>query len=196
MRRLLRTSTGAAAVAVLAALALGGCGDSHTKVSTGTYAGESGANAPYLDVGPLTYEVQLSRQLNPTNSEDQAYLKGLTVAQRELEPGQEWFGVFIQVYNNGEHPAKAAETMKISDTQGNVYGPIVPPAFNEYAYRGGIIQPNAQIPPPDTTAYFGPTQGALLLFKIKVSSLDNRPLEIKITNPEDLREFASAELDV
>src|ERR1700760_1275951 len=97
------------AAAVLAALALVACGDSHTKVTTGTYAGESGANAPYLDVGPLTYQVQLSRQLNPTNSEDQGYLKGLTTAERKLYPGQEWFGVFVQVYNNGEHPAKAAE---------------------------------------------------------------------------------------
>ena len=42
--------------ALLAALALGACSDnSHTKVTTGTYAGESGQNAPYLDVGPLTY---------------------------------------------------------------------------------------------------------------------------------------------
>ena len=64
------------ALVLLAALALGACGDSHTKVTTGTYAGESGANAPYLDVGPLVYEVQLSRQLNPYDVEDAAYLQG------------------------------------------------------------------------------------------------------------------------
>ena len=48
-------------LALTAILALSACGDSHTKVTTGTYAGESGANAPYLDVGTLKYEVQLSR---------------------------------------------------------------------------------------------------------------------------------------
>jgi ABC-type oligopeptide transport system substrate-binding subunit len=62
------------ALALLASVALAACGDSHTKVSTGTYAGESGKNAPYLDVGPLAYEVQLSRELNPYDLEDKQYL--------------------------------------------------------------------------------------------------------------------------
>ncbi len=182
--------------AVLAALALGACGDSHTKVTTGTYAGESGANAPYLDVGPLKYQVQLSRQLNPANSEDSGYLAGLGPAEAKLDPGQEWFAVFMQVYNNTDQPQRAAETMTISDTQGNVYAPIVPNETNPYAFRGGVVPAKEQLPPSDTTQAFGPTQGSLLLYKIRVSSLDNRPLEIKITNPEDLAESARAELDV
>ena len=72
---------------LLAARALAACGDSHTKVTTGTYAGESGQNAPYLDVGPLVYEVQLSRQLNPSDVEDAAYLQGLTPAAAQAQPG-------------------------------------------------------------------------------------------------------------
>src|SRR3977135_1757761 len=107
MSRRLRKLT-SVAVALLAILALGDCGDSHPKVTTGTYAGESGANAPYLDVGPLVYEVQLSRQLNPFDTEDSAYLVGLTPAQRRLAPGEEWFGVFMQVYNNSETAHLAA----------------------------------------------------------------------------------------
>jgi hypothetical protein len=182
--------------ALLAVLALSACGDSHTKVTTGTYAGESGANAPYLDVGPLKYEVQLSRELNPTNSEDSSYLKGLGAAESKLETGQEWFGVFVQVYNGTGHSERASEAMTISDTQGNVYAPIVPSPVNAYAYRGGAVPPKQQLPPPDTTAFSGPTQGSMLLYKIKVISLDNRPLELKITNPEDLAESANAELDV
>jgi hypothetical protein len=185
-----------ALVAVLAALALGACGDSHTKVSTGTYAGESGANAPYLDVGNLVYEVQLSRQLNPANVEDAAYLAGLGPAEKKLLPGQEWFGVFLQVYNNTPTPWPAAPTATITDTQGNNYLPIIPLASNEYAYRGGIVPPKSRIPAPGTTAAYGPTQGSLVLFKIEGVSLDNRPLKIKIRNPESLGEFATAELDV
>ena len=195
MRTPPRTLIGALA-AVLAALALSACGNSHSKVTTGTYAGESGANAPYLNVGPLIYEVQLSRQLNPTNSEDASYLQGLGAAESKLEPGEEWFAVSMQVYNNGKHSERAAETMTISDTAGNVYAPIVPNPINAYAYRGGVIAPKGQIPSPDTTAFLGATQGELLLYKIKISSLNNRPLQIKITNPEDLAESASAELDV
>jgi len=182
--------------ALLAAVALGGCGDSHTRVTTGTYAGESGANAPYLDVGPLSYEVQLSRQLNPTNSEDAAYLQGLGAAERKLEAGQEWFAVFLQVYNHTGRPLRAAGAITISDTQANTYTPIVPNETNPFAYRGGEVPARGQIPIPDTIADSGPTQGALLLFKIRVVSLDNRPLELKILDPENPTESASAELDV
>ena len=127
------------ALVLLAASALTACGESHTKVKGGTYAGESGANAPYLDVGPLVYEVQLSRELNPYSVEDSAYLQGLSPAERKLEPGQEWFGVFLQVYNNGSHTLPAASDLTITDTQENRYIPIVPGATNEFAYRAGNV---------------------------------------------------------
>jgi len=181
---------------LLAVLALAACGDSHTKVTTGTYAGESGANAPYLQVGPLKYEVQLSRELNPASSEDAGYLQGLTPLERQLAPGQEWFGVFLQVYNDGSVPALAASAVTISDTQGNLYAPLIPDPSNPYAYRGGIVPGKGRLPAFDTTAGFGPTQGALLLFKIQTVSLDNRPLEVRIVNPVRLTEAATAELDV
>jgi|SRR5271166_491424 len=185
-----------AALALLAVFALSACGDSHTKVTTGTYAGESGASAPYLNVGPLIYQVQLSRQLNPYSSEDSAYLAGLRPAERRLEPGEEWFGVFIQVYNNTASAHLASSDITVSDTQGNVYTPIVPAASNEYAFRGGTVPAASVLPPADTTAAFGPTQGVLLLYKIQIVSLDNRPLELKIVSPTDPAETASAELDV
>jgi hypothetical protein len=185
-----------AVAAVSCVFALSACGDSHTKVTTGTYAGESGANAPYLDVGPLKYEVQLSRELNPANGEDAAYLGGLSVGERRLEPGQEWFAVFLQVYNTGSQEAPASTNVTIYDTQGNVYAPLVPDQTNSYAYRGGNVPAKGQLPEPDETTAFGPTQGALLLFKIHTVSLDNRPLEVKITSPADLAESAQAELDV
>ena len=182
--------------ALLAAVALGACGNSHTRVTTGTYAGESGVNAPYLDVGPLSYEVQLSRELNPTNSEDAAYLQGLSPQQMHLESGQEWFAVFLQVYNHTSRALPAANTITISDTQGNIYSPLVPNQTNAFAYRGGEVPAEGQLPIADTIASAGPTQGALLLFKIQVVSLDNRPLELKIVDPADASQTASAELDV
>jgi len=185
-----------AILGLLAVLALGACGESHTKVTGGTYAGESGANAPYLDVGPLVYEVQLSRQLNPSNSEDAAYLQGLSPAERQLAPGQEWFAVFVQVYNNSSQPLPAASDLTISDTQGNAYIPVVPNQTNPFAYRVGAVPAKGQLPIPDTTANSGPTQGALLLFKIRIVSLDNRPLTLKIVDPTNPAETASAELDV
>ncbi len=183
-------------LAVLAALLLSACGDSHTKVTTGTYAGESGANAPYLNVGPLIYQVQLSRELNPYNTEDATYLEGLTPAQRKLETGEEWFGVFIQIFNNGSRSEPTATSFTVSDTQRNVYEPIVPGPTNAYAFRPGLVPAGARVPALDTPPSNGPTQGVLLLYKIQIVSLDNRPLELKITDPTDAAESASAELDV
>jgi hypothetical protein len=182
--------------ALLAVLVAAGCGDSHTKVTTGTYAGESGQNAPYLDVGPLVYQVQLSRELNPANVEDAGYLQGLTPAESKLEPGQEWFAVFVQVYNHTDASHLSASQMTISDTQGNVYTPVVIGAVNHYAYRPGQVPGEGDVPVLDSTASFGPTQGALLLYKIYTESLENRPLELKIVDPLNPAATASAELDV
>jgi hypothetical protein len=185
------------ALLLVSALALGACSDdSHTRVTTGTYAGESGQNAPYLNVGPLIYEVQLSRELNPADTEDASYLTGLTPVQRKLLPGQEWFAVFLQVYNEGSAPHLAATNLTISDTERNTYAPIVPASTNEFAYRGGLLGSKARIPALNTVAADGPTQGALLLYKIKVLSLDNRPLELRIVDPLNPAQTASAELDV
>ncbi len=186
-----------AALALLLALALGACGDSHTRVTTGTYAGESGAQAPYLDVGPLTYEVQLSRELSPYDVEDSAYLQGLTPAQRALKPGEEWFGVFMQVFNNSSTPHLASDNLTISDTQNNVYTPTVPAPTNSFAYRAGtIVPPGGRLPELSSVAANGPTQGVVLLYKIQIVSLDNRPLELKIVDPFNPALTASAELDV
>jgi hypothetical protein len=182
--------------AILAALVVSACGDSHTRITTGTYAGESGANAPYLNVGPLIYEVQLSRELNPANSEDATYLAGRTPAQRKLEPGQEWFAVFMQVYNNTNQPHPAATSMTITDTQENTYTPIEPNESNLFAYRAGMVPPKNQIPLPGTVADDDPAEGLVLLYKIEIVSLDNRPLELKIVDPDNPNETASAELDV
>ena len=184
------------ALAALALVALGGCGSSHSKVTSGTYAGESGANAPYLDVGPLTYQVQLSRQLNPYDTEDEAYLRGLTPAQRRLEPNQEWFAVFVQVYNHDSRSHLAASDVTIADTQSNRYAPITPDATNEFAYRGGLVAGNGRLPVLDSVAANGATQAAMLLYKILIVSLDNRPLTFRIVDPINPALTASAELDV
>jgi hypothetical protein len=192
-----RRKTLSVALALLAALALGGCGDSHTRVTTGTYAGESGASAPYLNVGPLIYQVQLSRELNPANNEDAAYLEGLSAAQRTLVPGQEWFAVFLEVYNESSIAQPVATSPTISDSEGNIYTPVLPDLSNQFAYRAGTIVPAGnQLPLPGSVAADGAAQGVLLLYKIQVASLDNRPLKLKIVDPTDALQTASAELDV
>jgi hypothetical protein len=59
-----------------------------------------------------------------------------------------------------------------------------------------MVGAQSQLPAPGTIADDDPAQGAVLLYKLQLASLDNRPLELKIVNPEDPSESASAELDV
>ena len=91
--------------------------------------------------------------------------------------------MFVQVYNHSAQALPAATAMTISDTQGNVYTPIVPEPDQRLRLPRRAVPAKGQLPAADTTAALGPTQGALLLYKIQVVSLDNRPLELKITNP-------------
>ena len=140
--------------------------------------------------------MQLSRELNPANVEDAAYLQGLTPAQRALKPGEEWFAVFVQVYNHTSTPHLGAGDLMISDTQNNVYTPIQPDQSNQFAYRAGLIPAESQVPVPGSVAASGGTQGALLLYKIQVVALDNRPLKLHIVDPTDATQTASAVLDV
>jgi len=72
----------------------------------------------------------------------------------------------------------------------------VPGPTNPFAYRGGIIPASGRLPELSSTAANGPTQGVLLLYKIQIVSLDNRPLELKIVDPTNSALTASAELDV
>lgn len=187
----------AVVAALLAAVSIAACGSSNTRETTGIYTGDNGAPAPYLSVGPLLYNVQISRALNPYDTEDSSYLTGLTPAQRELKPGEEFFGVFLRVYNEtGKQYADASE-ITVSDAKGNLYRPIVPTSgYNPYVYRPGTVPQKSLIPLPGSTAFYGPVSGALLLYKIKLESLEYRPLTIKIVSPTKPSETASAELDV
>ncbi len=194
-RRLPRRAA-AAAAAVLAAVALSACGSADIHEKTGSYTGVDGAPAPYLNVGDLVYQVQMSRTLNPYNTEDKAYLQGLTPQERKLSAGQEWLGVFIQVYNETNVPHPDASKFTVYDTEGTTYTPVATESYNLYQYRPGMVPAKEVIPTPSSAAANGPINGAMLLYKINTESLENRPLTFKIFSPGGPAETATAELDV
>jgi hypothetical protein len=161
-----------AAVALLAA----GCGD---KTNSQTEAQTEGL---YMDAGPLLYQVQISRYLNPADPEDAAYLTGLP-AGTSTQPakGEVWFAVFMQVRNPTKQTQDPTTQFSIKDTQGVEYQPVaVNPKLNPFAYVAAPLGPGGLIPGIETPAYNGPIQGSLILFKLKYSSTQNRPLTLKI----------------
>jgi hypothetical protein len=177
--------------AAAAALALSACGD---KQSVPTVAATEG---PYINVGSLWYQVQISRQLNPASVEDRGYLIGLSPSERRLKPNETWFAVFMLVFNtSSKTPHQAADQFEIVDTLGNRYGPYNLGLDNVFAYRARNVAQNSPIPLPDSAAGQGPIQGAMLLFKLPYSTLDNRPLVLHVTSPKDSRNVGKIVLDV
>jgi hypothetical protein len=165
--------------ALLAALAVAGCGN---KEETAIKADTEGI---YVGVDGLTYQVQISRILNPADVEDVSYLKGIPDTESEPTKDEVWFGVFMRVENENDDAAPLTPTdgFKITDTQGTVFEPVeLDPDQNPFAYApqplpGGV---NAVLPVAGSAASDNTIQGSLVLFKVKVQSLYNRPLELEI----------------
>ncbi|HMJ02578.1 MAG TPA: hypothetical protein VK506_06530 [Conexibacter sp.] len=179
--------------ALLAALTLAACGGGHKNP---TEHGEG--EGAYIQAGPLIYQVQMSRQLEPGNIEDVEYLQGLPAAEPPLEGDELWFGVFMRVQNATDDAHESAEEFKIVDTVGTEYEPIELPARNPFAYVSALIQ-GEQVQPvypdPESGAGAGPTQGSMLLFKLNTSVYANRPVELEIESPEG-GEPSTVELDL
>jgi len=175
--------------AAACAAALSACGDT-------THNRHASSTGIYVDLGTLKYQVQLSRELNPYDQEDLAYLAGLAAADKALSPDQAWFGVFMLVFNKHGHAAPAASNYYLTDTQGGVYRPTPVAATNPFAYRPVAVQPHDQLPALGSLAASSPTAGAVLLFKIPLTAFDNRPLILHIGDPSDAHTQATVELDV
>ena len=163
------------AVLATAALAAAGCGNSSYNTQLGQDEGS------YLDAGPLTYQVQLSRYLNPSDVEDAGYLKGLRPGTPAPTGNEEWFAVFMRVQNFGTQTQTPTTDFSIVDTQHNVYRPLpIDARVNPFSYQPTPLGPGAVLPEPESPAANGTIQGSLLLFKIKLASTQNRPLDLHI----------------
>lgn len=187
-----------AVLALVFAVALSACGKSHQHQKFGDTEGT------YLSVGALNYQVQISRQLNPADLEDQAYLAGLSPSEKKLTPDQAWFAVFVRVENTSHQsqPAANLSDYTITDTQDTVYTPtLIDTSLNPFAYKPQDVPANGAphggiLPPLESMAATSPTNASLLLFKVKIASYDNRPLVLKIQNPTDSTDSARVDLDV
>jgi hypothetical protein len=184
LRRLALSAT----VAIAATSSLAACGSE--EPSSGKTEGV------YVNTGDLKYQVQISRQLNANDAEDRDYLLGLPAGSSPLKPGEEWFAVFIRVFNMTKDPHQAASRFTIRDTTGKIYQPVVvDPNANRTAYRAAVVNGGDQIPVPGSLARENLTQGGLILFKVQSSSYASRPLELNITPPAGGKS-ATVDLDV
>jgi hypothetical protein len=185
-------------LALLAALVASGglaaCGnhpDEHARVVRAANEGL------YLDIGPLKYQVQVSRQLNPDDVQDRYFLKGIPADQRRLKANEVWFGVFLRVQNETSRALAPSGDIKIVDTQENEFRPLALDDTNLFAYRASDAVPARDvIPLADTPPYDSPVRGSLLLFKLTLTALGNRPLELDIENSTAPAQTGIVDLDV
>ncbi|MGI8505517.1 MAG: hypothetical protein ACR2MK_01720 [Solirubrobacteraceae bacterium] len=181
-----------AACALTLALGLAACGhkEAHPTVA------DANNDGGYVDAGPVTYQLQISRVLNPYSTEDSRYVKGLPAGTAPLTATQGWYGVFLWAKNQTSKPQTTTDKFVVVDTQGNRYYPLkLDPNINPYAWTSQTLQPLQIQPGPDTTAAAGPTQGQLLLFKIDNSAYDNRPLTLEILGSSN-QKLATISLDL
>jgi hypothetical protein len=156
------------------AAAATGCGSDEPVTNAAT-------EGIYLDLGGMKYQIQMSRYLNPADVEDRSYLLGLPSGV-QAGTGDVWFGIWMRVQNETDKPLPAATDYTITDTQKTVYRPVpLDPKSNPFAYQGGTVPANDLMPLPDSAAANNPIQGSLILFKVKVDSLQNRPLILHIS---------------
>ncbi len=172
----------AAILCLLSALALAGaisaCGEEEADpagVGGTSVVHEEAVEGEPLELGELSYNVQITRFLNPFDTEDSEYLVG----QPQLEPGSEYLGVFMVISNETEEPRPSATNYVVTDTLENEYEMVE--SESPYALDvGAEVGAEDQLPLIDSTAGTGPNQGALLIFEVDTSVSDNRPLTLEI----------------
>jgi hypothetical protein len=138
----------------------------------------------YVTVDGLKYQIQISRILEPSSPEDQAYLRGVPIGDEELEGDELWYGIFMRVENDDDEPHQMAENYVIRDTDGNEFEPVELEAEdNVFLYEPRELAAGTVAPIPNAPAFDNTIRGELLLFKVNAASLGNRPLELEIESP-------------
>jgi hypothetical protein len=169
------------ALLVVLSTALTACGGEETE-------GHAVEGEP-LELGDLIYNVQITRFLNPDNVEDANYLEG----QEPAGPDQEYLGVFIRIINESDETATIPDQFEVVDTRGNTFEALE--SESAFALEPGTeIEPDGEYPPFDTPARSGPIKGAMLLFLLDDTSVENRPIELEIAGADG--EDGSIELDL
>ncbi len=178
-------------LALVAAFGVAGCGNKEDEVL------EALTEGPYIDIGEVKYQVQMSRELNPYDIEDQGYLKGLPEGTETPGPEEVFFGVWMRAENVGSEPAPAVREFEIIDTQEKIYRPVpLDTEINVFAYQPRIIPSQELIPAADSAAATGPIQGSLVLFRLSLESYQNRPLQLRFQSPTEPGKEGVIDLDL
>ena len=151
----------------------------------------------YVELSGLNYQVQISRQLNPWDpNEDHWYFQGFSHSDLTLPPTDEFFGVSLQVFNWSNAAHTPTRDFYISDSLGDRFTPMVNPTPNPYTFQPASIPAGGRLPNISSAAFAGWSQGEMLVFKVPYADLVNRPFELHIVDPAAPSQQSRIELDV
>ena len=175
----------AALALCLLAFGLTACGKENDESIQGTGSpGEAFREGLAEEMDGLTYNVFITRQLNTRITPDSAFYRGPDPGRKET-----LFGVFVQVCNEGKKPEQAVQPDRfiLRDAQENEFRPLKLPVTNAFSYRARTINPNECIPAAGSVAEQNSAAGALLIYKIPVENLENRPISLEIEGKFNLQ---------
>lgn len=128
-------------------------------------------------LGEVTYNVGLTRFLNPNLEEDGEYLAD----QPEPPAESVYMGVFLRITNESESEQTIADEFAIVDIQDNRYESLA--SDSTFALEPGArVSAGGELPPPETA--LGPAAGSVLLFLVDEFVIDQRPLTLEISGAE------------
>ena len=164
-----------ALVALCGVWACGEAGDERAFVP-----GEAAREGIAADLEGIDYEVFITRELNVFDPEDQQYYEG-----PPAPPGTAYYGVFLRAcaLEDVEHPVRTSTDVSVVDIREKLYRPLPLEPDNDWAYRGEILDPGECLPNQASATSYGPTGGAMLLFRIPHRNTENRPFVLEIGAP-------------
>jgi hypothetical protein len=177
-----RLTLAACVLAVAAPLGLAACGDEEPGVD------EPAREGLALELDGITYNVFITRQLNPRVPPDGAYVTD------DAPPGETLYGVFIQVCNHSDEAHETVGDFVVKDNQENEFEPEELPVDNHFAYSARTLDPDECIPEAGSVAQLGPSAGSMLLFQLPLETTENRPLELEMEGESG--ETLTFELDI
>jgi hypothetical protein len=137
-----------------------------------------------IEIAGLSYNVQITRFLNPDDTEDMEYLVG----QPPPPPGTEYLGVFMVIENHSEDPRPSATDYTVIDTLDQEFEPVE--SESPYALEiGAEVPAEGLLPIPGTSAATGPNHGSLVIFRVADDVSENRPLMLEIEGSGDTGEI-------
>jgi hypothetical protein len=194
-------------LAAALALALGASGCATSSPSDAHHAGgelsgrdvaDSNNNGAYISADGMTYQLQISRILNPWAAEDSQYFTGLPkgTSAFHIKPDELWYGVFLWAKNQHHRKITTSDNFEVVDTSGDVFRPVkLNSSENPLAWNARTLIYGETEPSQDSIAYQSYTGGKLILFKLTSVVYSNRPLVLFILSPSG-HKLASISLDL